>query len=294
MEEKIFNHSNYHSKDDSNVKYSHPKRLDNVLFSGVHYLEEDKKHRIVYEFELSSFELYKDKLKCFLDEQLQEFIEGIDELNIGKVYENSKKWFDKSFDYDKVDRWYNRPIITKSKKGLFVLCRMGKDIKVEDTKNKKLNLEDITSSCVIRIEFLGLEFYKEDIVPVYSVNSVVCQSKNENVIDSGDDSGISSKEESINNLEEVHVETMTPVEYKEVYDSNEIKTKTLEREINLEHKDEISLFNEESCVFNESARIQIEKEMERLRDLRLNELREKRKQHREKSKELSNSNILEN
>jgi hypothetical protein len=294
MEEKIFNHSNYHSKDDSNVKYSHPKRLDNVLFSGVHYLEEDKKHRIVYEFELSSFELYKDKLKCFLDEQLQEFIEGIDELNIGKVYENSKKWFDKSFDYDKVDRWYNRPIITKSKKGLFVLCRMGKDIKVEDTKNKKLNLEDITSSCVIRIEFLGLEFYKEDIVPVYSVNSVVCQSKNENVIDSGDDSGISSKEESINNLEEVHVETMTPVEYKEVSDSNEIKTKTLEREINLEHKDEISLFNEESCVFNESARIQIEKEMERLRDLRLNELREKRKQHREKSKELSNSNILEN
>lgn len=294
MEEKIFNHSNYHSKDDSNVKYSHPKRLDNVLFSGVHYLEEDKKYRIVYEFELSSFELYKDKLKCFLDEPLQEFIEGLDELNIGKVYENSKKWFDKSFDYDKVDRWYNRPIITKSKKGLFVLCRMGKDIKVEDTKNKKLNLEDITSSCVIRIEFLGLEFYKEDIVPVYSVNSVVCQSKNENVIDSGDDSGISSKEESINNLEEVHVETMTPVEYKEVFDSNEIKTKTLEREINLEHKDEISLFNEESCVFNESARIQIEKEMERLRDLRLNELREKRKQHREKSKELSNSNILEN
>ena len=296
MDEKVFNHSNYHSKDDANVKYSHAKRLDGngVLFSGVHYLEDNKKNRILYEFQSSCIELYKGKVKFFLDEQLQEFIEGLDELNIGKVYENSKKWFDKSFDYDKVDRWYNRPIITKSKKGLFVLCRMGKDIKVEDTKNKKLNLEDITSSCVIRIEFLGLEFYKEDIVPVYSVNSVVCQSKNENVIDSGDDSGISSKEESINNLEEVHVETMTPVEYKEVLDSNEIKTKTLEREINLEHKDEISLFNEESCVFNESARIQIEKEMERLRDLRLNELREKRKQHREKSKELSNSNILEN
>jgi hypothetical protein len=79
------------------------------------------------------------------DESLQEFIEGLDELNIGKVYENSKKWFDKSFDYDKVDRWYNRPIITKSKKGLFVLCRVGKDIKVEDTKNRKLNLEDINT-----------------------------------------------------------------------------------------------------------------------------------------------------
>ena len=227
---------------------------------------------------------------------MQEFIEGLDELNIGKVYENSKKWFDKSFDYDKVDRWYNRPIITKSRKGLFVLCRVGKDIKVEDTKNRKLNLEDITSSCVVRIEFIGLEFYKEDIVPVYCVNSVVCQSKNEDVIDSGDESGISSKEESESysneHLEEVHVETMTPVEYKEVPDSNEIKTKTLVRELNLEHKDEISLFNEESCVFNESARLQIEKEMEKIRDLRLNELREKRKQHREKSKE--SSHILEN
>lgn len=295
MDEKIFNHSNYHSKDDSNIKYSHPKRLDNVLFSGVHYLEEDKKHRILYEFEVSSIEIYKSKVKFFLDEPLQEFIEGLDELNIGKVYENSKKWFDKSFDYDKIDRWYNRPIITKSKKGLFILCRVGKDIKVEDTKNQKLNLEDIiTLSCLVRIEFIGLEFYKEDIVPVYCVNSVIYQSKNNDVIDSGDESGISSKDESDNDLEEVHVETMTPVEYKEVSDSSEIKTKTLEREINFEHKDEISLFNEESCVFNESARIQIEKEMEKLRDLRLNELREKRKQHREKSKEISNSNILEN
>ena len=296
MDEKIFNHSNYHSKDDSNVKYSHPKRLDNVLFSGVHYLEEDKKHRIIYEFDVSGIEIYKGKVKFFLDESLQEFIEGLDELNIGKVYENSKKWFDKSFDYDKVDRWYNRPIITKSKKGLFVLCRVRNDIKVEDTKNRKLNLEDITSSCVVRIEFVGLEFYKEDIVPVYCVNSVICQSKNEDVIDSGNESGISSKDESENDehLEEVQVETMTPVEYKEVPDLNEIKTKTLVRELNLEHKDEISLFNEESCVFNESARLQIEKEMEKIRDLRLNELREKRKQHREKSKELSNSNILEN
>ena len=292
MDEKIFNHSIYHSKDDSNVKYSHPKRLDNVLFSGVHYLEEDKKYRILYEFGVSGLEIYKEKVKFFLDEPLQEFIEGLDELNIGKVYENSKKWFDKSFDYDKVDRWYNRPIITKSKKGLFILCRVGKDIKVEDTKNRKLNLEDITSSCVVRIEFVGLEFYKEDIVPVYCVNSVVCQSKNEDVIDSGDESGISSKDESDNDLEEVQVETMTPVEYKEVSDSNEIKTKTLVREIVLEHKDEISLFNEESCVFNESARLQIEREMEKIRDLRLNELREKRKQHREKSKE--SSHILEN
>jgi hypothetical protein len=44
MDEKVFNHSNYHSKDDANVKYSHAKRLDGngVLFSGVHYLEDGK------------------------------------------------------------------------------------------------------------------------------------------------------------------------------------------------------------------------------------------------------------
>ena len=63
MDEKVFNHSNYHSKDDSNVKYSHAKRLDGVLFSSVHYLEEDKKHRILYEFDSSEFELYKGKAK---------------------------------------------------------------------------------------------------------------------------------------------------------------------------------------------------------------------------------------
>jgi hypothetical protein len=299
MDEKVFNHSNYHSKEDANVKYSHAKRLDGngVLFSGVHYLEDGKKHRILYEFQTSGIELYKGKVKFLLDESLQEFIEGLDELNIGRVYENSKKWFDKSFDYDKVDRWYSRPIITKSKRGNFILCRPAKDVKVEDTKNRKLNLEDITSVCVVQIEFGGLEFYKENIVPVYSLNSVICRAKNEDVIDSQDEeSGISSNEEteSSEHLEEVEVENLKQVEHKEVSEPNEIKTKTLEREIVLEHKDEFSLYNEESVVFNESARRQIEMEIEKLRELKMSELREKRKQHREKSKELSNSHILEN
>jgi len=299
MDEKVFNHSNYHSKDDANVKYSHAKRLDGngVLFSGVHYLEDGKKHRILYEFQSASLELYKGKVKFLLDESLQEFIEGLDELNIGKVYENSKKWFNKSFDYDKVDRWYSRPIITKSKRGNFILCRSAKDVKVEDTKNRKFNLEDITSECVVQIEFTGLEFYKENIVPVYSLNSVVCRAKNEDIIDSqNEESGISSNEEteSSEHLEEVEVEKLKQEEHNEISEPNEIKTKTLEREIVLEHKDEISLYNEESCVFNESARRQVEIEIEKLRELKMNELREKRKQHREKSKELSNSHILEN
>ena len=300
MDEKVFNHSNYHSKDDANVKYSHAKRLEGngVLFSGVHYLEDGKKHRILYEFQTSGLELYKGKVKFLLDESLQEFIEGLDELNIGRVYDNSKKWFDKSFDYDKVDRWYSRPIITKSKRGNFILCRPAKDVKVEDTKNRKLNLEDITSECVVQIEFCGLEFYKENIVPVYLLNSVVCRAKNENVIDSQDEeSGISSNEEteSSEHLEEVEVENLKQVEHKDVSEPNEIKTKTLERPLLvLEHKDEFSLYNEESCVFNESARRQIEMEIEKIRESKMNELREKRKQHREKSKELSNSHILEN
>ncbi len=299
MDEKVFNHSNYHSKDDANVKYSHAKRLDGngVLFSGVHYLEDNKKNRILYEFQTTGLELYKGKVKFLLDESLQEFIEGLDELNIGRVYENSKKWFDKSFDYDKVDRWYSRPIITKSKRGNFILCRLAKDVKVEDTKNRKLNLEDITSECVVQIEFSGLEFYKENIVPVYLLNSVICRAKNEDIIDSQDEeSGISSNEEteSSEHLEEVEVENLKQVEHKEVSEQNEIKTKTLERPLVLEHKDEFSLYNEESCVFNESARLQIEMEIEKLRELKMNELREKRKQHREKSKELSNSHILEN
>jgi len=299
MDEKVFNHSNYHSKDDANVKYSHAKRLDGngVLFSGVHYLEDNKKHRILYEFQSDSLELYNMKVKFFLDESLQEFIEGLDELNMGKVYENSKKWFDKSFDYDKVDRWYSRPIITKSKRGNFILCRPAKEIKVQDTKNRNLNLEDITSECVVQIEFTGLEFYKENIVPVYLLNSVICRAKNGDVIDSqGEESGISSNEEtdSSEHLEEVEVESLKQEEHKEVSEQNEIKTKTLERPLVLEHKDEISLYNEESCVFNESARRQIEIEIEKLRELKMNELREKRKQHREKSKELSNSQILEN
>ena len=300
MDEKVFNHSNYHSKDDANVKYSHAKRLDGngVLFSGVHYLEDNKKHRILYEFQSASLELYNGKVKFFLDESLQEFIEGLDELNMGKVYENSKKWFDKSFDYDKVDRWYSRPIITKSKRGNFILCRSAKDIKVEDTKNRKLNLEDITSECVVQIEFTGLEFYKENIVPVYLLNSVICRAKNGDVIDSqGEESGISSNEEtdSSEHLEEVEVESLKQEEHKEVSEPNEIKTKTLEREqLVLESKDEFSLYNEESCVFNETARRQIEIELEKIRESKMSELREKRKQHREKSKELSNSHILEN
>jgi hypothetical protein len=168
---------------------------------------------------------------------------------------------------------------------------------VEDTKNRKLNLEDITSECVVQIEFTGLEFYKENIVPVYLLNSVICRAKNEDVIDSQDEeSGISSNEEteSSEHLEEVEVENFKQEEHKEVSEKNEIKTKTLERPLVLEHKDEFSLYNEESCVFNESARRQIEMELEKIRESKMNELREKRKHHREKSKELSNNHILEN
>ena len=72
----------------------------------------------------------------------------------------------------------------------------------------KLNLEDIKSECVVQIEFAGLEFYKENIIPVYLLNSVVCRAKNEDVIDSQDEeSGISSNEEtdSSEHLEEVEV-----------------------------------------------------------------------------------------
>ncbi len=285
MDEKVFNCSNYHSKDDANVKYSHAKRRsDRVLFSGVHYLEDNNKHRIIYEFQSSGLELYKGNVKFFLDDSLQEFIEGFDELNIGRVYENSKKWFDKSFDYDKIDRWYSRQIITKSKRGNFILCRPAKEVKVEDTKNRKLNLEDIiTSECVVRIEFMGLEFYKEKIVPVYLLNSVICRAKNEDVIDSQDEeSGISSNEETVYNEHLDEVEKLKSDEHYEVSDLNEIKTKTLENGII--YNDEISLYNEDTCVFNETARRQIEMEIEKIRELKMNEFREKRNQHRNKSK----------
>ena len=147
---------------------------------------------------------------------------------------------------------------------------------MEDTKNRKLNLEDITSECVVQIEFCGLEFYKENIVPVYLLDSVICRAKNEDIIDSQDEeSGISSNEETDSNehLEEVEVENFKQEEHKEVSEQNEIKTKTLERQLVLEHKDEISLYNEESCVFNESARRQIEIEIEKLRELKMNEKR---------------------
>ena len=115
---KLFHSSNSELKDNSKIHFSKPKIDKNgVLKSDIFYMEEGKP-KIEYETDFfvlangvqtsASGLKYVDIPSNQVTEPFFDFISEMDELSIGRVYQNRKKWFSEEMqlDQDTIDKYY--------------------------------------------------------------------------------------------------------------------------------------------------------------------------------------------
>ena len=176
MIEKIFNLSNYETKENNKITYQKPKSYDGTYMSKSWYLDDDEKANLCFETDKFILEngIRKTQngnnfIDIWMNEEnisLSEFISELDELNITKVWENSKKWFGQQLDLDIVDNYYKFPLRTNGKTSkAFYRLKLSQNLKIKNQFGKKLELENIHHNSIIKakIEFEGIRFEKETV-----------------------------------------------------------------------------------------------------------------------------------
>ena len=183
---KVFNSTNYETKDNALIVYHKPKNYYGDFISKVYYLEDNEKSKIVYETEkIVLDELFKNTKKgekyidIYLKESnssLLEFINEIDELNLSKVWENSSKWFGNQIDLDIVDAYYKSSLRTcKKKYGLFLRLSINpENVEIENQFGSEIDLDDIpiNSKVKLNIKFEGIKFYNTLFTPIYKIVNI--------------------------------------------------------------------------------------------------------------------------
>jgi len=184
---KLFHSSNSELKDNSKIHFSKPKIDKNgVLKSEAYYLEEGKPK---IEYQTDIFELTAGIQKSvssvkYLDIPLNQetspffdFMGEMDELAIGRVYQNRKKWFseDMQLDQDTIDQYYKN-LVRRGGNTTFVRLKVTSDVVIKNHYGNKLEFEKvgINNKVQLRLLFDGLLFYKQLIIPEYFIQEIKC------------------------------------------------------------------------------------------------------------------------
>ena len=185
---KLFHSSNSELKDNSKIHFSKPKIDKNgVLKSEVFYMEEGKP-KIEYQtdiFELSAgIQMLASGVK-YLDIPLNQvtgpffdFMGEMDELAIGRVYQNRKKWFseDMQLDQDTIDQYYKNLVRVGGNSTTFIRLKVTSDVVAKNNYGHKLELDKVgvENKVQLRILFDGLLFYNQLIIPDYVIQEIKC------------------------------------------------------------------------------------------------------------------------
>jgi hypothetical protein len=184
---KLFHSSNSELKDNSKIHFSKPKIDKNgVLKSEAYYLEEGKP-RIEYKtdiFELSTGIQKSPSGVKYLDIPLNQetspffdFMGEMDELAIGRVYQNRKKWFseDMQLDQDTIDQYYKN-LVRRGGNTTYVRLKVTSDVVAKNHYGHKLELEKVgvDNKVELRLLFDGLLFYQQLIIPEYVIQEIKC------------------------------------------------------------------------------------------------------------------------
>jgi hypothetical protein len=184
---KLFHSSNSELKDNSKIHFSKPKIDKNgVLKSEAYYLEEGKP-RIEYKtdiFELSAGIQKSPSGVKYLDIPLNQetspffdFMGEMDELAIGRVYQNRKKWFseDMQLDQDTIDQYYKN-LVRRGGNTTYVRLKVTSDVVAKNHYGHKLELEKVgvDNKVELRLLFDGLLFYQQLIIPEYVIQEIKC------------------------------------------------------------------------------------------------------------------------
>jgi hypothetical protein len=184
---KLFHSSNSELKDNSKIHFSKPKTDKNgVLKSEAYYLEEGKP-RIEYQTDI--FELTTGIQKSasgvkYLDMSLNQetspffdFMGEMDELAIGRIFQNRKKWFseDMQLDQDTIDQYYKN-LVRRGGNTTFVRFKITSDVVAKNHYGHKLEFEKVgvNNKVQLRLLFDGLLFYNQLIIPEYVIQEIKC------------------------------------------------------------------------------------------------------------------------
>lgn len=184
---KLFHSSNSELKDNSKIHFSKPKTDKNgVLKSDAYYLEEGKP-KIEYQtdiFELSAGLQKSPSGVQYLDMPLTQetspffdFMGEMDELAIGRVYQNRKKWFSEEMqlDQDTIDQYYKN-LVRRGGNTTYVRLKVTSDVVAKNHYGHRLEFDKvgINNKVQLRLLFDGLLFYQQLIIPEYVIQEIKC------------------------------------------------------------------------------------------------------------------------
>lgn len=184
---KLFHSSNSELKDNSKIHFSKPKIDKNgVLKSEVFYMEEGKP-KIEYQtdiFELSSGIQKSPSGVKYLDIPLNQetspffdFMGEMDELAIGRVFQNRKKWFseDMQLDQDTIDQYYKN-LVRRGGNTTYVRLKVTSDAVAKNHYGHKMEFDKVgvDNKIQLRLLFDGLLFYQQLIIPEYVIQEIKC------------------------------------------------------------------------------------------------------------------------
>ena len=188
---KLFHSSNSELKDNSKIHFSKPKIDKNgVLKSDIFYMEEGKP-KIEYETDFfvlangvqtsASGLKYVDIPSNQVTEPFFDFISEMDELSIGRVYQNRKKWFSEEMqlDQDTIDKYYKNLLRNGKINGnstTFVRLRVNPGVSVKNHYGHKMELDKIGEESKVKIKLIfdGLLFYHQLITSEYLIDEIKC------------------------------------------------------------------------------------------------------------------------
>lgn len=188
---KLFHSSNSELKDNSKIHFSKPNIDKNgILKSNIFYMEEGKPK---IEYQTDFFELvngiqtsasgvkYIDIPSNQVTGPFFDFVSEMDELVIGRVFQNRKKWFseDMNLDQDTIDKYYKNLLRNGKINGnstTFIRLRINPDVVLKNHYGHKINFETIGANSKVQLKLLfdGLLFYHQLITPEYFIQEIKC------------------------------------------------------------------------------------------------------------------------
>ena len=195
--EKIFNNSNYRTIDNGSVTFRTPKRVQSgVDFSRIVYTLEGERVKLSFETDVFVLQNGINRTKngqyvvdIQIDENQQafsEFVGEMDELALGKLWENSKKWFGEQLDQDILDSFYKYPFRTNTTGGSYMRVPLDmENLVVRNQNGTQMNLEQIEKGSRVKVKATleGMEFYKQLVLPVYRITGITVYVNNKKVND---------------------------------------------------------------------------------------------------------------
>jgi hypothetical protein len=184
---KLFHSSNSELKDNSKLHFSKPKLDRNgVLKSEAYYLEEGKP-RIEYQTDIFDLQTGIQKSSSgvkYLDMPLTQetspffdFMGEMDELAIGRVYQNRKKWFseDMQLDQDTIDKYYKN-LVRRGGNTTYVRLKVTSDVVAKNHYGHKMEFDKVGNENKVQLKLLfdGLLFYNQLIIPEYVIQEIKC------------------------------------------------------------------------------------------------------------------------